>query len=53
MANTPMIIVWPHTGGNITLSQRQASGHVEPSVVANPVNVATLDLSRSAVRIIG
>jgi len=48
MANTPMVIVWPNSGGNITLSQRQASGHIMPTVVANPPNAATLVPSLSA-----
>jgi len=47
MANSPMVIVWPNAGGNITLSQRQAPGHVMPTVVANPANVATLAPSLS------
>lgn len=36
-----MVIMWPDEHG-ITLSQRQATGHVAPSVVANPPRPATL-----------
>ena len=52
MANTPMVIVWPNPDGSITLSQRQAPGHVMPTVVANPPNVATLSPSLSTVSLI-
>ncbi|KLO16026.1 hypothetical protein SCHPADRAFT_823713 [Schizopora paradoxa] len=41
MANTPMVIMWANSDGSITLSQRQASGHVMPTVVSSPPRVAT------------
>ncbi|KAJ2931454.1 hypothetical protein H1R20_g5591, partial [Candolleomyces eurysporus] len=47
MARTPMVIMWPNSDGSITLSQRQASGEVEPQVVSNPPRVATLQQSLS------
>lgn len=36
-----MVIMWTNTDGSVTLSQRQASGEVEPSVVSSPPRVAT------------
>ncbi|KAF7343078.1 CBD9-like protein [Mycena venus] len=47
MANTPIIIMWENPDGYITLSQRQASGEVMPTVDANPPRVATLDTALS------
>jgi hypothetical protein len=41
MPGTPMVIMWPNTDGSITLSQRQASGHVQPTVVTSPPRVAS------------
>jgi len=49
MIGTPMVIMWSNEGGNITLSQRQASGHIEPTVVAEPKRVASLAQDLSAV----
>ncbi|KAF9478624.1 CBD9-like protein [Pholiota conissans] len=40
MANSPMVITWVNNG-NMILSQRQASGQVEPTVVSSPPRVAT------------
>lgn len=48
MANSPMVIMWPNSDGSITLSQRQASAEVMPSVVANPPRTATKDDSLSS-----
>ena len=48
MANTPMVILWPNTDGSITLSQRQASSEVMPTVVSNPPRTATLEQSLSS-----
>ncbi|OCB92085.1 CBD9-like protein [Sanghuangporus baumii] len=42
MANSPMVIMWTNSDGSVTLSQRIASGHVEPSVDSSPSRVATL-----------
>ncbi|KAI1794222.1 CBD9-like protein [Ganoderma leucocontextum] len=47
MANSPMVIMWSNSDGNITLSQRQASSEVMPTVVSNPPRVASLDTSGS------
>ncbi|WVQ96841.1 hypothetical protein IAU59_003948 [Kwoniella sp. CBS 9459] len=47
MTNTPMIITWPNSDGSITLSQRQASGHIMPRVVSNPSRKASLLTSAS------
>ncbi|RXW25643.1 hypothetical protein EST38_g232 [Candolleomyces aberdarensis] len=47
MAGSPMVIMWPNSDGSITLSQRQASGEVEPQVVSSPPRVATLQQSLS------
>lgn len=41
MANTPMVIFWSNSDGSVTVSQRQASGEVMPTVVASPPRVAT------------
>ncbi|OBZ75680.1 hypothetical protein A0H81_04572 [Grifola frondosa] len=42
MADTPMVILWPNANGSVTLSQRQASGLVEPLPVSAPPRRATL-----------
>ncbi|TEB38159.1 hypothetical protein FA13DRAFT_727346 [Coprinellus micaceus] len=47
MTGTPMVIMWANSDGSITLSQRQASREVEPSVVSSPPRVATLQDSLS------
>ncbi len=47
MANTPMVIMWPNSDGSITLSQRQASAEIMPTVVSNPPRTATLESSLS------
>ncbi|OCH95655.1 hypothetical protein OBBRIDRAFT_720305 [Obba rivulosa] len=44
MQNTPMVILWPNTNGSVTLSQRQATGEVEPLPVASPPRRARLVL---------
>ncbi|KZS98628.1 hypothetical protein SISNIDRAFT_404495 [Sistotremastrum niveocremeum HHB9708] len=48
MANTPMVIMWPNSDGSTTLSQRQASAEVMPTVVASPPRVATKVASLTA-----
>jgi len=48
MAGTPMVIMWPNADGSITLSQRQASGHVQPTVVSAPPRTASTVASLSA-----
>ena len=48
MADSPMIIMWSNSDGSVTLSQRQASGEVEPAVVSAPPRVATLDESATS-----
>lgn len=50
MANTPMVIMWPNSDGSTTLSQRQASAEVMPTVVASPPRVAIMVASLTAVR---
>ncbi|ADV21802.1 Conserved hypothetical protein [Cryptococcus gattii WM276] len=47
MANTPMVITWPNSDGTITLSQREASSNVMPTVVSSPSRKATLKSSLS------
>ncbi|KAL0563783.1 hypothetical protein V5O48_018280 [Marasmius crinis-equi] len=42
MAGSPMVIFWSNSDGSITMSQREASGHVMPTVVSNPTRVASL-----------
>ncbi|KAG8897988.1 hypothetical protein FRC01_011075, partial [Tulasnella sp. 417] len=37
-----MVITWPNSDGTITISQREATEHVMPTVVPNPTDVATL-----------
>ncbi|KAI0085035.1 hypothetical protein BDY19DRAFT_987219 [Irpex rosettiformis] len=49
MADSPMVILWPNTDGSVTLSQRQASSEVMPTVVSNPPRTATLEQSLSVV----
>ncbi|KAJ3563308.1 hypothetical protein NP233_g9019 [Leucocoprinus birnbaumii] len=48
MTNSPMVIMWSNSDGSITLSQREASAHVMPTVVNNPPRVATLEQSLSS-----
>ena len=50
MANTPLVILWPTANGTIVLSQRQASGLVEPLPVTDPPRQATVALQASVVR---
>ena len=50
MTDSAMVIMWPNLDGSVTLSQRAASGHVEPTVVPNPPRVATKYLELSSVR---
>ncbi|EKM55724.1 uncharacterized protein PHACADRAFT_144439 [Phanerochaete carnosa HHB-10118-sp] len=40
--NTPVVVMWPNPDGSITLSQRIASGHVEPRLDPSPSRVATV-----------
>jgi len=47
MANSPMVIMWPNPDGTITLSQRETSGEIMPTVVSDPPRVATLLTSLS------
>ena len=47
MANSPMVIMWSNSNGNITLSQRQSPSEIMPTVVASPPRVATVDTSGS------
>ncbi|KAL0067391.1 hypothetical protein AAF712_005620 [Marasmius tenuissimus] len=42
MVSSPMVIFWSNSDGMITMSQRQASGHIPPDVVNNPPRVASL-----------
>lgn len=42
MANSSMFILWTNADGSVTLSQRQASGRVQPTVVPKPAHVATI-----------
>ncbi|KAF5337670.1 hypothetical protein D9758_013029 [Tetrapyrgos nigripes] len=48
MTGSPMVIMWSNSDGSITLSQRQAPGEIEPTVVSNPPRVATLLESASS-----
>jgi Cytochrome domain of cellobiose dehydrogenase len=50
MTGSAMVIMWPNTDGSVTLSQRAATGHIMPTVVANPPRVATKYLQLSSVR---
>jgi len=49
MADTPMVIMWPNSDGNITLSQRSAPSEVMPTVDKNPPRVASLSVEDSSV----
>ncbi|KAH9901153.1 hypothetical protein C8Q73DRAFT_232853 [Cubamyces lactineus] len=42
MAGTPMVIMWRNADGSVSLSQRQATGLVEPIPVASPPRRATV-----------
>ncbi|KAG8965029.1 hypothetical protein FRC05_003504 [Tulasnella sp. 425] len=42
MSNSAMIITWPNADGTVTISQRAATGHVMPTVVPNPTEIAAL-----------
>lgn len=48
MVGSPMMIMWPNSDGTITLSQRQATAHAEPQVVASPPRVATVQTAFSS-----
>jgi hypothetical protein len=50
MTDSAMVIMWPNRDGSVTLSQRAAAGHVQPTVVQNPPRVATKYLELSSVR---
>lgn len=41
MADSAMIIMWPNSDGSVTMSQRNATGLVEPLVDPLPPRVAT------------
>ncbi|KAJ7141109.1 hypothetical protein C8R44DRAFT_240954 [Mycena epipterygia] len=47
MSNTPMVIMWGNSDGSVTLSQRQASSEVMPTLVSSPPRVATLSTALS------
>lgn len=40
--NTPVVVMWPNADGSVTLSQRLATGHVEPELDPSPSRVATV-----------
>ncbi|KAI0336288.1 hypothetical protein GY45DRAFT_1238361, partial [Cubamyces sp. BRFM 1775] len=42
MAGTPMVIMWRNADGSVSLSQRQATGLVEPVPVTSPPRRATV-----------
>ncbi|KAL7283201.1 hypothetical protein ACG7TL_002628 [Trametes sanguinea] len=42
MAGTPMVIMWRNADGSVTVSQREATGLVEPVPVVSPARRATL-----------
>lgn len=50
MLNSPMVITWPNSDGTVTVSQREATAHVMPTVVANPTDKATFVAENSVVR---
>ncbi|KAG8758230.1 hypothetical protein FRC14_000477 [Serendipita sp. 396] len=41
MQDSQMVIMWPNRDGFVTLSQRTATGHLQPRVDANPRRIAT------------
>jgi hypothetical protein len=42
MAGSSMVVVWPNTDGTVTVSQRTATGNVQPVLVSSPPSIATL-----------
>lgn len=48
MANTPMVIMWKNDDGTVTISQRQASSQVMPTVVPNPPRTAAVDTAQTS-----
>ena len=42
MNNTPVVVMWPNEDGSVTLSQRLATGHVEPHPDPSPSRIATV-----------
>lgn len=42
MTDAKMVITWPNSDGSITLSQRTATGLVEPDPDPNPPRIATV-----------
>lgn len=50
MANTSMVILWQTINGTIILSQRQATGLIEPLPVTDPPRRATVALRDDTVR---
>ena len=51
MANTPLVILWQLANGTTVLSQRQASGRVEPLPVTHPPRLASLPSRANIVRL--
>ena len=47
--NTPVVVMWPNGNGTATLSQRLATGHVEPHIDSNPAREATISKHRDIV----
>jgi len=48
MANSPMVIAWPYQN-SLHMSQRQATGEVQPTVVSNPTVQASFVGDGSAI----
>lgn len=48
MAGSPMVIMWPNSDSTITLSQRQATSHVMPTVDPDPPRLASVSDSLSS-----
>jgi len=42
MVGSHMVVLWRNDDESITLSQRYATGHIEPQVVENPPRIASL-----------
>lgn len=45
-----MIVMWANADGTVTLSPREGTGHVQPTVSANPARVPTLSKSQTNVK---
>ncbi|KZW01887.1 hypothetical protein EXIGLDRAFT_597162, partial [Exidia glandulosa HHB12029] len=50
MADSAMVIMWANEDGSVTLSQRTAPGHVQPTVTTKPARVATLAKKQTNVK---